>query len=172
MACKSWETPYIQVKRGVLQGDTLSPLLFLLVMQVALDALRNSCQNYGYTAADSSEHFLKCFADDLTAITRSPKRLQLAMDKLSDITEWLGLEIKPSKCRSFGTGKTGYRKINIAIAGHTVLNIEDAPSKFLGMQLSLTQSHKEKAEIARKAILEILQPLDAFPLPNRDKVQL
>ena len=40
------------------------------------------------------------------------------------------------------------------------------------MQLSLTQTHKKKAEIARKAILEILQPLDAFPLPNRDKVQL
>ena len=40
------------------------------------------------------------------------------------------------------------------------------------MQLSLTQSQKEKAEIARKAILEILQPLDAFQLPNRDKVQL
>ena len=153
-------------------GQILSPLLFLLVMQVALDALANSCPNYGYSTTDGNEHFLKCFADDLTVITRSPKRLQLAIGKLHDITEWMDLEIKPSKCRSFWMWKSGYRKINIDIDGHTVLNIEDAPSKFLGMQLSLSQSCKEKAEIARKALLEIIRPLDSFPLPNRDKRQM
>ena len=172
MTSKSWETDYLQVQRGVLQGDTLSPLLFLLIMQIALQALSTSCPDYGYTTADGSEHFLKCFADDLTIITKNPKRLQLAISKLQEITHWLGLEIKPSKCRSFGMGKAGYRKIDIDIAGHTVLNVEDAPSKFLGMELSLTQSHREKAAIAKKSLLDIIRPVDAFPLPSRDKVQL
>jgi len=172
LSCKDWETAYIQVNRGVLQGDTLSPLLFLLVMQVALQALAISCPDYGYRTQDGGEHFLKCFADDLTVIARSPKRLQLAIDKLQEIIGWLGMEIKPSKCRSFGMGKSGYRKINIDIAGQTILNVEDAASKFLGMELSISQSPKEKAEIARRALLQIIRPLDEFPLPNRDKVQL
>ena len=173
MQCKTWETDFLRVKRGVLQGDTLSPLLFLLVMQVALQALASTCPNYGYrTSADGREHFLKCFADDLTIITRTPKRLQLAAQKLEQITEWLGLEIKPSKCRSFGLGKAGYRKIDIDIAGHTILNVEDAPSKFLGMELSLSQSFAEKAEIASTALKKIINSLDEFPLPPRDKVQL
>ena len=170
--CKDWETAYIQVNRGVLQGDTLSPLLFLLVMQVGLQALAISCHDYGYKTSDGREHFLKCFADDLTIVTRSPKRLQLAVNKLQEITSWLGMEIKPSKCRTFGTGKGGYRKINIDIAGQTILNIEDATSKFLGMELSLSQSPKEKAQIASKSLLQIIRPLHEFPLPNRDKVQL
>ena len=172
LSCKEWETPYIQVNRGVLQGDTLSPLLFLLVMQVALQALAISCPDYGCRTPNNREHFLKCFADDLTVITRSPKRLQLAIDKLQEITNWLGMEIKPSKCRSFGMGKGGYRKINIDISGQTILNVEDATSKFLGMELSLSQSPKEKAEIARRSLLQIIRPLDEFPLPNRDKLHL
>ncbi len=141
-------------------------------MQVALQALSTSCPGYGYKTTDGREHFLKCFADDLTVITRSPKRPQLAITKLEEITHWLGLEIKPSKCRSFGMGKGTYRKINIDINGQTTLNVEDAATKFLGMELCISQSTKEKAEIARKALLQIINPLDEFPLPNRGKVQL
>ncbi len=171
--CKAWTTAYLQVRRGVLQGDTLSPLLFLLVMQVALDALATTCPGYGYVASKSPQHhFLKCFADDLTVITKTPKQLQLAVDKLDQITDWLGMQIKPSKCRTFGLSKGKYRKVEILIYGQTILNVEDAPSKFLGMELSLTQSFKEKSQIAAKALHEIIQPLESFPLPNRDKVQI
>ena len=169
---KSWDTRFLQVSRGVLQGDTLSPLLFLMVMQVALDGLTATCPGYGFTTVDGHRHFLKCFADDLTIIATTPKQLQLATKKLEQITEWLGLEIKPSKCRSFGMSKRSYQKINIDIYGQTILNIEDAPSKFLGMQLSLTQSFKEKAAIAEKALYGILQPLIDVNLPPRDKVAL
>ena len=173
MHCKNWDTEFLQVRRGVLQGDTLSPLLFLLIMQIALQALSSTCPNYGYrTSPDNQEHFLKCFADDLTVITKNPKQLQLAISKLEEIVEWLGMEFKPSKCRSFGLSKGKYRKIDIVINQQTILNVEDSASKFLGMELSLNQSTKEKTEIAHKALLEIIRPLDQLPLPNRDKVQL
>ena len=69
-------------------------------------------------------------------------------------------------------GNGTYRKINIDINGQTTLNVEDAATKFLGMELCISQSTKEKAEIARKALLQIINPLDEFPLPSRDKVQL
>jgi len=173
LQCKSWSTGYIQLHRGVLQGDTLSPLLFLLVMQISLKALHDTCPGYGYKTTSANQvHFIKCFADDLTVITSKAPQLQRAITKLEEITEWLGLEIKPSKCRTFALGKAGYRKINITIYNQTILNVEDAPSKFLGMQLSLSQSFKEKATIATKALTDIIKPLDDFPLPPRDKVEL
>ena len=172
LTSKAWSTNYLQVQRGVLQGDTLSPLLFLLVMQVGLYGLHNTNPNYGYTTSTNETHFLKCFADDLTIVTQKPKQLQLATSHFEEITAWLGLEIKPAKCRSFGLSNGRYRKLNINIYNQTTLNVEDAPSKFLGMQLSLTQTFKEKAQIACKAIQDIIQPLQTFPLPNRDKVQL
>jgi len=82
------------------------------------------------------------------------------------------MQIKPSKCRTFGFSKGKYRKVDILIYDQTILNVEDAPSKFLGMELILTQTFKEKYQIAAKALQEIIQPLDGFPLPNRDKVHI
>ena len=173
ITCKSWSTGLLQLHRGVLQGDTLSPLLFLLVMQVGLDALHKVCPGYGYRQyAEAPRHFLKCFADDLTVITQDVKKLQHTMSHLEEIVGWLGMEIKPSKCRSFGMSKGKYRKININIYNHTILNIEDSPSKFLGMELSTTQTPKEKAAIASRGLMEIMKSLDDFPLPKEDKVKL
>ena len=51
MSCKTWSTNFLQVERGVLQGDTLSPLLFLLVMQIGLHGLSTSFPSYGYRTA-------------------------------------------------------------------------------------------------------------------------
>ncbi len=174
MTCKSWATEYLQVSRGVLQGDTLSPLLFLLVMQVGLNGLTASCPGHGYTSGRDQQppQFLKCFADDLTVITQDVPKLQSALHKFEDITAWLGMEMKPSKCRAFGLSNGKYRKVNIQINNQTILNIEDAPSKFLGMQLSLNQTPKEKAEIASAAVTEVLAALDTFPLPPADKVKI
>ncbi len=173
MSCKSWTTGFLQVERGVLQGDTLSPLLFLLVMQVGLHGLTTSFPNYGYrTATDQPLHFLKCFADDLTIITQNAPKLQKAVDKFATIAEWLGLEMKPAKCRAFGLSRGKYRSINISINRQTILNVADAPSKFLGMSLSLSQTFQEKATIASASIAEILAALDQFQLPPADKVKL
>ena len=171
MTCKTWSTDFLQVERGVLQGDTLSPLLFLLVMQIGLTALTASCPGYGYRSSDTATtHFLKCFADDLTIITQDVPKLQHALDKFEDISAWLGMEMKPSKCRSFGLSSGKYRKIDVTVNRETILNVEDAPCKFLGMQLSTTQTFKEKASIATASITGIFKALDDFPLPPSDKV--
>ena len=172
MSCKSWSTDFLQVQRGVLQGDTLSPLLFLLVMQVGLHALSTSCPNQGFRSADNNLHFMKCFADDLTIITQDAGQLQSALTKFEGITAWLGLEMKPAKCRAFGISKGRYRRIDICINGETILNVEDAPTKFLGMQLSLSQSFKEKAALASASVHQIMEALHSFLLPKQDKVLL
>ena len=173
ITCKSWSTKLLQLQRGVLQGDTLSPILFLLVMQVGLDALHTACPGYGYKqAAGERRHFLKCFADDLTVISQDVKKLQHSMVLLEEIVCWLGMEIKPSKCRAFGMSKGKYRKIDIDIYNQTILNVEDAVCKFLGMELSVSQTAKEKATIANNSLMSIMKSLDDFPLPKEDKVKM
>ena len=173
ICCKNWSTKSLQVRRGVLQGDTLSPLLFLVVMQVGLHGLENSCPEGGFDAGHGGgKQFLKCFADDLTIIEGSPKKLQNTISKLESIMEWLGMEIKPSKCRVFGLSKGKYRALKIDIYGQTVLDVGEHTAKFLGMELTTGQTFKEKGKVVEKGVLDIMGKLDEFPLPKEDKVKL
>ena len=122
---KNWSTASLQVRRGVLQGDTLSPLLFLMVMQVGLHGLENSCPQGGFQTKNGGDRqFLKCFADDLTIMGTTGKKLQNTVTKLERIMEWLGMEIKPSKCRVFGLAKGKYRKVEIDVCGQRILDVE------------------------------------------------
>ena len=40
------------------------------------------------------------------------------------------------------------------------------------MQLSLSQSFRERAHIANQALQDIILPLNKFPLPQHDKVHI
>ena len=73
--CAEGLTKPIPIDRGVLQGDTLSPILYNLAMELVLRFVRSSCPQYGITW-DDKETFLKAFADDLTIITNIPREMQ------------------------------------------------------------------------------------------------
>eukprot|EP00759_Apiculatamorpha_spiralis_P005899 PhF_6_TR13451/c2_g3_i1/m.21527 len=67
----------IPVNRGVLQGDTLSPILFNLVMEVALRFVRHAFPSLGIRH-DGELHFQKAYADDVTFLTVTPEDMQQA----------------------------------------------------------------------------------------------
>ena len=172
-SCTAWVTERVSVEVGVAQGDTLSPILFLMVMQLLLDSLTKRCPSFGYRPPDGSQkHLLKAFADDLTLICRDEKQLANALSHLLQLLAPLGLELKPSKCRVLGLVSGKAKKLTVPIMGEVLLNVSEAPTKFLGMNLGVSQTPKEKAAFVGSAILAVIQALDDFPLPDVDKVQL
>ena len=97
--CAEGLTNHIPVQRGVLQGDTLSPVLFLIAMEVVLRFLRSSFPKYEIVWNDS-ETFLKAFADDLTMLTNTPEEMQNATNVLVRVLSMMGVskrqEVPPS----------------------------------------------------------------------------
>ena len=59
-----FSTPTFNVKRGVRQGDPLSPSLFIIVLELLALSIRNNDQIKGI-AVDGSEIKLVIFADDI-----------------------------------------------------------------------------------------------------------
>ena len=88
----------IECGREVLQGDTLSRMLFHLSMEPVLRFVRSSCPKYGITWNDS-ETILKAFADDLTIITNIPKEMQNATNVLVETLSSVGMRLNVQKCR-------------------------------------------------------------------------
>lgn len=85
----------VQVQRGVLQGDPLSPVLFNLVIDQVLRAIP---AEVGFPVTDRAKVNGMAFADDLNVATQSPNGLQLAITHIEKVARPLGLEFNPRKC--------------------------------------------------------------------------
>ena len=69
MTNNGFSTPSFNLKRGVRQGDPLSPSLFIIVLELLAISVRNNNQIRGINV-DGDELKLVIFADDMTSFVR------------------------------------------------------------------------------------------------------
>jgi hypothetical protein len=96
-------TTEIPITRGTLQGDTLSPLLFLLYLEPLLRWLHQGNRGYHFgclSPAQNVQHQLSAaaFADDLAATTRTLADMQVQAQKITLFAQWADLGINNKKC--------------------------------------------------------------------------
>ena len=150
--CYEGFTCSIPIKRGVLQGDTLSPIIFLVVMETVLRYVRYSCPTYGMRLPNGMNNFLKAFADDLTIVTESDRDMQLALNAHTKVLSDLGLKINVDKSRvqcmstRNETEHPGYmtRKPHLKVYNRAIPHICDSGSTFLGMTLAPGAQQSER----------------------------
>ncbi len=94
----------IDVTLGVLQGDTLAPFLFVIVVDAILCALPHVGLKIGPTELSSEQGAFILnvlgFADDLILLAHTPEHAQLLFRSLQELALACGLRI------NFGEGKT------------------------------------------------------------------
>ena len=94
-------TPAIQIQRGTLQGDSLSPFLFILYLEPLLRWLTVGARGYHpgvLRTLSPGTHFTNtAYADDLSVYTGSQSDLHVQLDKVSAYCTWAGLIISHQK---------------------------------------------------------------------------
>ena len=103
--CNFGQTQDIMVRRGTIQGDSLSPFLFIVFMEPLLRWLNFGDGGYRcMSVADAQSHYANSFAvaDDLGLASGSPQSMQRQLDKVTAFVDWAGMVLSPPKCLATG----------------------------------------------------------------------
>jgi hypothetical protein len=95
----SFKTEPFSFKRGVFQGEPLSPIIFLLAFNPVIESLQSE-KNLGFQLAGEQVITLP-YADDFLLMTTNLKTHQRLMTKINNQILSMGMKLKPSKCRTF-----------------------------------------------------------------------
>jgi hypothetical protein len=133
----------IMHRRGLRQGDLLSPMLFILVMDT-LNLLIAKAVEWGLLQPLSSrnlQHWLSVYADDVVLFLRPAESdLQITTDILHLFGEASGLKTNMSKS-SISPIQCAQTDLDL-IHDHLPCRIEEFPVKYLGLPLSIKKLSK------------------------------
>ena len=91
-----------------MQGDSLSPLLFNLIVNTLIQTIKNKkieCLGYSYHEALRPKHWFQ-FADDTAIVTALEQDNQLLCNAFTKWSSWADLSIRVEKCHTFGIKKS------------------------------------------------------------------
>ena len=147
--------PFVST-RGILQGETSSPLLFNLFINNISKVFDQSCDS---VLVNNTEQSRLLWSDDLFCISQTAEGLQNTIDKVTSFYSSLGLQLHSQKTKVLIFNKVGKQ-----IKGHTFLldgaQLEVTDSyQYLGIKLrpsgSFTAASEELCIKARKAWFSI-----------------
>ena len=139
------QTQKIPIQRGTIQGDTLSPYLFIIFLEPLLRWLQNG--KHGYTLGTSKITInTAAYANDLAIITNKIPSLQNQLNKLDKYYTWAGMDLGITKCAIIGcpnkskmnqeTFKAQIQATNITYRNQPIPVLhQNEPYTYLGIQL-------------------------------------
>ena len=160
----------LPARRGIRQGDPLSPLLFNIVLDFAIGKVE--ALQCGFPVAKDKIGAL-AYADDVAIFANSERQLQCSLDIFIKALAEIGLTISSTKTYIFQVEphkRTWIsRPANIRVGEVQLRQIEvEEPFKYLGVQYTLdkgVENHHHLAELSG-----ILQRISRLQLKPRQKI--
>ena len=166
----SFKSEVFSFKRGVFQGDPLSPIIFLLAFNPILQFLQENSK-FGYKIQE--ENFITLpYADDFCIISTDKRTHQRLMNQVSDKINSMGMKIKPTKCRSFSLSSGKPKIIQFNFENNVIPSISEEEQKFLGRVLFFNGKSEECYNLLENVITKKMNNLDQTLIRDEYKLEI
>jgi hypothetical protein len=114
------------IERGVKQGDSMSPLLFIIMMDAILKICkrRTPRMSVGFWNMQHVYAQSLLFADDIVLIADAEEKLQKSVIEWTDAVERKGMELNEKKSKVVKVNKRGEGNINIQCKGEMLEQVD------------------------------------------------
>jgi hypothetical protein len=176
------KTKPVYIQRDTIQGDILSPYLFIISLESLLRWLERG--NLGYKLK-TSKYILNSatYADDLAIITNNIKHIQPQINKIDRFCQWVGMELGIPKCTITGcpnnkpmpatTFKANIQFHNIKYRNQPILVLhQNEPYVYLGIQLIPSLKWKVQQAITMNKLIKQTQLLFNSPATLKQKLKM
>jgi ribonuclease HI len=186
-------TGAIPIDRGTIQGDSLSPFLFINYLEPLLRWLRVGGRGYtpgmlkqeGQAISERAQIADITYADDLNILTSDASRMQLQASKVTKYSEWAHLVPNATKTVLTGMMHASYKKDpgrldalrkklqKVELGGQQPdVHPPDKPFRYLGVMMTMTLSWTPQYQAAYATVKDSLRQLNASCLTTRQKVRV
>ena len=96
------KTAKVRLERGTPQGDPLSPLLFIIFLNLCLRHVLAAGVGVVHSATDKEGKRYRQnhadFADDIVLVAETPGDMNLLLEHVREFSAWSGMELCLLKC--------------------------------------------------------------------------
>ena len=173
-----FRTPFIPVRRGVLQGNCLSPLLFNMCFNTFIQHIKtDKYRQFGFSLQFLNPVHWFQFADDAAVISSQESENQHLLNRFSIWCQWSNMIIRVDKCSTFGIKKALTKSIQylpkLLINKQLIpkINIGEA-FQYLGRYFSFNMSDEHHKSELISLVEELMADIDSKPLHPKNKILL
>ncbi|CAB4022313.1 Hypothetical predicted protein [Paramuricea clavata] len=180
---EQFNTSFITVGRGVLQGDCLSPLLFNMSFNTFIQHIKSEkYRQLGFWKSSENGtplnplHWFQ-FADDVAVVSGQEKENQMLLNRFTIWCQWAEMITRVDKCSTFGIRKQLTKSIQylpkLFINNCLVPRVELGKSfRYLGRYFDFNMSDEDHKSEVYDTLTNILNEIDDLPLHPKNKILL
>ena len=180
---EQFNTSFITVGRGVLQGDCLSPLLFNISFNTFIQHIKSEkYRQLGFWKSSKNGiplnpiHWFQ-FADDAAVVSGQEKENQMLLNRFTIWCQWAQMIIRVDKCSTFGIRKQLTKSIQylpkLFVNNCLVPRVELGKSfRYLGRYFNFNMSDEDHKSEVYDTLTNILNEIDDLPLHPKNKILL